>query len=127
MEKKYLNSVDGFILNSRTTQGVVNSLVEKSKPSVIAYPPTDRFGVQLSDEEITERARHNELRILFLGNVMYRKGLHTLLEAVKGLGSKVRVDVIGSLNSELAYTKLIQQLTKKYDLGFFRLSSWSTR
>ncbi len=119
MEKKYLNSVDGFILNSRTTQGVVNSLVEKSKPSVIAYPPTDRFGVQLSDEEITERARHNELRILFLGNVMYRKGLHTLLEAVKGLGSKVRVDVIGSLNSELAYTKLIQQLTKKYDLSSF--------
>jgi glycosyltransferase involved in cell wall biosynthesis len=119
VEKKYLQSVDGFIFNSRTTQGVVNSLLETTRRSVIAYPPTDRFGVQLSKPEIIERARDEKLKILFLGNVMYRKGLHTLLEAVKDPRSKVRVDVVGSLTSEPTYTMLVQELISKYSLSSF--------
>ena len=78
VEKKYLQSVDGFIFNSQTTKGVVNSLLGNSKPEVVAYPPTDRFGEAISEEEISERATSNELKILFLGNVIERKGLHTL-------------------------------------------------
>jgi glycosyltransferase involved in cell wall biosynthesis len=117
VEKAYLNSVDGFIFNSRTTERVVNSLIENRKPSVTAYPPTDRFGSPLSEDEITERAKNNDLRILFLGNVIYRKGLHTLLEAVKGLKFKVRVDVVGSLTTEPVYTKLIQEIIAKNQLS----------
>jgi glycosyltransferase involved in cell wall biosynthesis len=83
VEKKYLQSVDGFIFNSKTTKGVVNSLIGNNKPSVIAYPPTDRFGDAISEEEIRERATSVELKILFLGNVIERKGLHTLLEAIR--------------------------------------------
>ena len=106
VEKKYLRSVDGFIFNSKTTKGVVSYLVGDDKPSVIAYPPTDRFDdVLLSDDEIKERANSEELRVLFLGNVIYRKGLHTLLEAVKRLWSKVRVDVVGGLTTEPTYAK----------------------
>jgi glycosyltransferase involved in cell wall biosynthesis len=103
VEKKYLQSVDGFIFNSKTTESVVTRLVGGSKPSIIAYPPTDRFGDVISEGEIRERANSNELRILFIGNVIYRKGLHTLLEAVKGLRSKVRIDVVGGLTSEPRY------------------------
>src|SRR6266540_5263913 len=103
VEQKYLRSVDGFVFNSRTTERVVNSLLENKKPNVVAYPPTDQFGVLLSENEIRERAKADELRILFLGNVIYRKGLHTLLEAVKDLrqslelaeGSRVQVDIVG--------------------------------
>jgi glycosyltransferase involved in cell wall biosynthesis len=117
VEKSYLNSVDGFIFNSKTTQGVVQSLIKNPKPGVIGYPPTDRFGAPLSEAEIMERARNDELKILFLGNVLYRKGLHTLLEAVKELRSKVRVEVVGSLTSEPAYTRLIQELISRYNLS----------
>jgi len=127
VEKKYLNSVDGFIFNSRTTERAVNSLLENRKPGVVAYPPTDQFGVLLSENEIRERAKTDEFRILFLGNVIYRKGLHTLLEAVKDLrqspelaeGSKVQVDIVGSLNSEPAYVKLIQEFIVKNHLSPF--------
>ena len=105
VEKKYLQSVDGFIFNSKTTQGVVNGLIGNGKPSVVAYPPTDRFGGVISENRIRERAKGNELRILFLGNVIYRKGLHTLLEAVKSLKSKVRVDVVGGLAAEPTYAE----------------------
>ena len=59
VEKKYLQSVDGFIFNSKTTKSVVSSLIGNSKPSVIAYPPTDRFGESISEEEIKARASQN--------------------------------------------------------------------
>ena len=36
VEKKYLQSIDGFIFNSKTTERAVNSLMEHNKPSVIA-------------------------------------------------------------------------------------------
>jgi glycosyltransferase involved in cell wall biosynthesis len=105
VEKKYLQSVDGFIFNSRTTERVVNSLLENRKPGLVAYPPTDRFGEPISENEIISRAQTSPLRILFLGNVIYRKGLHTLLEAVGIQRSAFRVDVVGSLTSEPAYAK----------------------
>ncbi len=81
VEKKYLQSVDGFIFNSKTTKGVVNSLIGNGKPAVVAYPPTDRFGEVISEEEIKTRANQNPLRVLFLGNIIERKGLHTLLRS----------------------------------------------
>ena len=119
VEKKYLQSVDGFIFNSQTTKGVVNGLIGNNKPDVVAYPPTDRFGNAISEEEIKERSKKKELRILFLGNVMGRKGLHTLLEAVKGLKSKVIVDVVGSLTSEPKYAKQMQEFINQNDLSSF--------
>jgi glycosyltransferase involved in cell wall biosynthesis len=103
VEKKYLQSVDGFIFNSKTTQKVVHGLIGDGKPHIIAHPPTDRFDGMISESEIRERTQGNGLRILFLGNVIQRKGLHTLLKAVKGLTSKVRVDVVGGLTSEPRY------------------------
>lgn len=108
VEKKYLQSVDGFIFNSETTKSVVNSVMEHGKPSVVAFPPTDRFGEAISEEEIKERGKQKELRVLFLGNVMGRKGLITLLEAVKDQKSKVVLDVVGSLNVEPEYAKQMQ-------------------
>lgn len=119
IEKKYLQSVDGFIFNSQTTKHVVNSLIGSSKPDVVAYPPTDRFGDAISESEIEERGKKKELHILFLGNVMGRKGLHTLLEVVKGLKSKVIVDVVGSLTSEPEYAKQMQEYVAQNDLSSF--------
>ncbi len=119
IEKRYLQSVDGFIFNSKTTKGVVNGLIGSEKPDVIAYPPTDRFGDAISEREIEERGKRKELHILFLGNVMGRKGLHTLLEAVKDLKSKVVVDVVGSLSAEPEYAKQIQSFIADNHLSSF--------
>ncbi|MBL8063589.1 MAG: glycosyltransferase family 4 protein [Anaerolineales bacterium] len=119
VEKKYLASVDGFIFNSETTKGVVNEVVDHGKPSVVAFPPTDRFGEAMSEQEIEERSRKKELKILFLGNVISRKGLHTLLEAVKDLKSQVVVDVVGSLTSDLEYVQSIQTYITEHHLSSF--------
>jgi glycosyltransferase involved in cell wall biosynthesis len=113
VERKYLQNVDGFIFNSKTTGGVVTRLIESSKPSVVAYPPTDRFGEAISKEKIMERARGNELRVLFLGNVIYRKGLHTLLTALSRImrtdNLRYKLDVIGGLHAEPTYASEMQK------------------
>ena len=117
IERKYLRSVNGFIFNSKTTKKTVLNLLHEDKPSVLAYPPVDEFGAPISQHDIRERAIRDNFRILFLGNVIYRKGLHTLLEAVKGLNSKVHVDVVGSLTYEPSYVSLIQEIIEKNQLS----------
>lgn len=126
IEKKYLQSVDGFIFNSQTTKNVVNSLLNRkgdpsqtrnlhnhkgrvALPSIVAYPPTDRFGETISEAEIIERSKVKELKIIFLGNVMKRKGLHTLLRAISNLQSPVSLDIVGSLNVDSKYAKQMQE------------------
>lgn len=112
IEKKYLNSVDGCVFNSQTTQSVVNGLVVNGKPSVVAYPPTDRFGEAITEHEIIERAKSEEFRILFLGNIIERKGLHTLLDALamgqNGILS-YKLDVVGSLTIDPIYANAAQK------------------
>jgi glycosyltransferase involved in cell wall biosynthesis len=121
IEKKYLHSVDGFIFNSKTTQGVVNDLIGNDKPGIVAYPPTDRFGGMLTESEIRERAKSNELRILFLGNVIYRKGLHTLLKALSRVGrdniSSYKLDVVGGLTSEPRYVREMERYVSAHSLS----------
>ncbi len=106
VEKKYLRSVDGFIFNSKTTEGVVNGLMVNRKPAIVAYPPTDRFSDRvISEDEIRERAGSDEFRILFLGNVIYRKGLHTLLRAINGQRLTISVEIVGGLTAEPQYAE----------------------
>jgi len=110
IEQKYLRSVDGFIFNSETTKKVVNGLLNNEKRSVLAYPPTDRFGEILSEEEIIERAKSPTLRILFVGNLIHRKGLHTLLEALSILQPfSFSLDVVGSTTSDPAYAQAVKR------------------
>ena len=110
IEKRYLNSVDGFIFNSETTKSVVNVIMENSKPDIVAYPPTDRIGVGITEIEIETRAKEpGPLRILFLGNVINRKGLHTLIEAVSHQPSAYRLDVAGGLTAEPKYAHAMQK------------------
>ena len=111
IEKTYLRSVDGFIFNSRTTGQVVHALIGDKAACVTAYPPTDRFGSRLSDAAVASRARQpGPLRLVFLGNVIARKGLHTLLAAISGLPARsVSLDVVGSLTADPGYARKVQR------------------
>jgi glycosyltransferase involved in cell wall biosynthesis len=117
IEKQYLGSVDGLIFNSKTTRKTVEALLNHGKPGIVAYPPTDRFGEPLSEQDILHRTRAGELRILFLGNVIPRKGLHTLLQAIRDQPAAFRLDVVGSLTSEPSYVMQIQKMIAENGLS----------
>ena len=108
VEKKYLQSVDGFIYNSKTTKAVVNELIGNRLPEVVAFPPTDRFEKEISEEEIEERSKKKDLHILFLGNVIERKGLITLLQAMRLSTFDFRLDIVGSLVTDPIYAKQME-------------------
>jgi len=111
IERRYLAAVSGFIFNSRATQDSVEALVGRGKPSVMALPAANRFTVRLPQEDLAARAREpGPLRLLFLGNVIPRKGLHTLLEALARLPREGwRLTVVGGLEVDRAYMQQIQQ------------------
>jgi glycosyltransferase involved in cell wall biosynthesis len=118
-ERRYLASVDGFILNSETTQRTVAALVKNDRPQVIAYPAGNRFGTPLSVEIIDERAhRPGPLELLFLGNVIPRKGLLPLLKALAGADRDIwRLSVAGGLDFDPAYAAETRQLARQLDLS----------
>jgi glycosyltransferase involved in cell wall biosynthesis len=119
IERDYLNSVDGFIFNSRTTRDAVHALNSSGKPNLIAYPPTDRFRTGLSETLLAKRSvQSSQLRLIFLGNLIPRKGLHTLLMAISCLpANSVILDVIGSRKVDQNYDGKIQDQVRTLGLG----------
>jgi glycosyltransferase involved in cell wall biosynthesis len=116
VERSYLNSVDGFVFNSSTTRSEVERLTGTGKPYVVAYPGRDRFDVPFTKDQIAERAKQaGPLRILFLGNVIPRKGLHTLIDALTFLPREIwQLEVVGSLNVDSNYVHSIRhQIARK--------------
>lgn len=123
VERAYLTSVTGFIFNSQTTRRVVTDLVGE-RPSLVAPPGGDRFQARLSVADIV--ARTNEpgpLRLLFVGNVIPRKGLHTLLAALAQLPSESTcLDIVGDTAVDPAYTQMWQQQRRENVKWHGRLS-----
>lgn len=113
VERGYLKGVDGFIFNSQTTQQAVQDAGVNlaQKPYVIAYPAGDQLKPDILDDEIVARAMQpGLLRVLFLGNLIPRKGLHTLLEALESLPPETcHLSVVGNMQTDPGYTASIRR------------------
>ena len=126
VERSYLRSVDGFIFNSRTTQQAVAGLRGESEEErgesenlaplggVIAYPAANHLPVP--DENAVEEligARESDagpLRILFVGNLIARKGLHHLIAALSRLPqADWLLDVVGDEAVDGAYAAALRR------------------
>ncbi|MFA5699950.1 MAG: glycosyltransferase family 4 protein [Desulfuromonas sp.] len=139
-ERRYLRSVDGVILNSRSTHHLVNELLHgKMPPHVIAVPAADHQMAFLPEAERTETSgaetfeaetsgvaaaerrsasKHPRLNILYVGNVIHQKGLHLLLKALEGTErDHMRLTVAGRLDMEPGYVKHIHRIIRRKKLG----------
>ncbi len=107
VERHYLSSVDGFVYNSKDTRRAVEHCIGHQKPSVVASPGGDRFAQTITEAEIVERAaQKGPRRILFLGNVIPRKGLHILFDALEELRTTDwALTVVGSLIMDERYVR----------------------
>lgn len=111
VEQAYLRRVDGFIFNSLTTRQTVQKLRPGPLSGVIAYPAGDRFKERLGLEQITARAHApGPLRLLFVGNLIPRKGFGLLVQALRRLPpSAWQLQVAGRLDADPQYARRVFQ------------------
>jgi glycosyltransferase involved in cell wall biosynthesis len=105
VESDYLAGVDGFVFNSVTTRSTVEGLIGNNRPSVVAFPGRDGVRPDMTRAAVERRALETgPLRILFVGSLIPRKELHTLLAALARLPrDSWRLDVVGSPKTDPAY------------------------
>ncbi len=111
VEKHYLDHVDGFVFNSCTTRDTVWRLTAADRPHVVAPPGGDRLGVPLSPAVIRARAQAPApLRLLFLGNLISRKGLLPLIHALAELTHRAwQLRVVGRRDMDAVYVRRVRQ------------------
>lgn len=123
VEAAFLRGVDGWLCNSRATLASVKKLAGESAaarlPSLVAPPGGDRLQLEISAEQIARRAwQPGPLRLLSLGNVIPRKGLHTLMAALRRLPrGDYTLEVIGNLEVAPAYTRRLRREVESSDLN----------
>jgi glycosyltransferase involved in cell wall biosynthesis len=82
VERAYLRSVDAFVFTSHSARAAVEARVGACR-GLVVHPAGNRLGPVPSEREIYERAHEpGPLRIIFVGNIIARKGLDVLLGAL---------------------------------------------
>lgn len=119
LEKRYLRSVDAFVFNSETTRQTVEVLLGKKTRNVVATPGGDRLPRSVTAERVAARALEDgPLRILFVGNLIPRKGLHRLLEALHSLRAHhFRLDVVGREDCDPGYVASLRKQAREAGLA----------
>lgn len=105
VERHYLNSVDAFIYNSQTTRRAVEMMIGRSRPHVVAFPGGNRLSPNSALPPDRGYSSDEPLRLLFVGNLIPRKGLHTLLAALAAVAGEWRLRVVGNPGVDPAYAR----------------------
>jgi glycosyltransferase involved in cell wall biosynthesis len=110
IETPYLRSVDGFIFNSHATRKTVEKLAGAGTAAVVAFPGANRYSLSISSREIVFRAQEaGPLRLVFLGSLIPRKGLHTLLTALSLVPPDLwQLVVVGSFTENPEYVQQVR-------------------
>ncbi len=111
VERRYLDTLDACLTNSRATLASVHRLLGRQLPGVIAPPGIQDFPRLPTAAEIAARVQApGPRRLLFVGNVIPRKGLHVLVRALEGLrGQEWHLTVAGNLRLAPRYVRRIQR------------------
>lgn len=121
IERRYLHSLDGYLANSRTTQGTVEKLLQRRVPSLVAYPAADQLPVRepaVTPEELAARSQApGPLRVLFVGNIIPRKGLHTLISALALVNrGHWTLSIVGSEAIDPRYARAVRKQVAQANL-----------
>jgi len=117
IERSYLMGMDGWVCNSQSTLESAQILTRHTPSTIIAYPGRDHIQPAITESEITERAlAPGPMRFVFLGSVIRRKGLETLILAIRHLPKDTwQLEIIGDDRVDPSLTTRIQ--SKIHTLG----------
>lgn len=118
VEKRYLDGVDGFIFNSRTTRLEVARMSPGRRPHVVARPAGNRMESHLTAAAVRDRAlQPGPLRLLFVGMVTPRKGLVPLICALSRFSAfDWRLDVVGDPAVDPVYAERARTLAVSLEM-----------
>lgn len=114
LERNYLESVDAAVCVSRATREAVSRLA--GVPGTVAWPGRDRFDPRIDDAAIRERAHDGALEVLFVGNLVPRKGLDTLIEGLARVRGDWQLTVVGE-STDPDYAGSIRRSVEKRGLA----------
>lgn len=117
-ERTMLGACDLVIANSRSTSEAAQRMGLPAEAIVVVYPG---FDVDLATPRHARRGHGT--RLLFVGNLDPRKGLHTLVEAIHLLKDpEIVLDVLGDESSHPRYARRVRRLVANRGLeGAVRL------
>lgn len=119
IERRYFQSLDGFIFNSQTTRASVAALIDLKQPSLVAYPGGDRLGCLAADADIEAKCRRaGPLKLIFVGNLTPNKGVLPLISGLARLPqASWRLSLIGSLTMDRGHVQKVRNLIARRGLG----------
>jgi glycosyltransferase involved in cell wall biosynthesis len=111
--------VDAFVFNGEVTRQSVRLLRGGAAPGMVAPPGGDRLGRGITEAESDARAAAGApFRLLFIGNLIPRKGLLTLLRALAtGARADWRLTVVGSRAVDPAHVRQVDRFVTERGLG----------
>lgn len=121
IERRYLRSVDAFIYNSQTTQRVVEDLLGRPRPNMVARPAGDRLKPRITPAEIDRRAwRPGPFKLAFLGALIRRKAPHLIVEALAQLPQgEFELHLAGGTEVEAGYVARLKARITRRNLSRF--------
>ncbi len=124
VEQRYLATVDGFIFNSQSTRENTFALLNEQRPSVVCPPAADHVFKKEKLLPSSEKPRdEGPFKLLFLGNVIARKGILVLLEALQKLRNiDWRLTIAGDLTVDPKVVRKARQLADAS--GMMQRISW---
>lgn len=121
VERTFFARADGFIFNTPFTKDSVQRLFPNRLPSVIGLP-SGNFPRKDPEEGPRPMEEGEALTLLFVGNVIKRKGLHSLLEALLILNAEGKnvvktLLVAGNVHVDPAYVRGLYTMAARLPPG----------
>ena len=117
-ERRYLGGVDGAVFCCDATRASAERLVGRPLRGTVAHPCADHLDAPATEAAIRGRAsRGGPLRVVSVANVVPRKGLLVLVEALARLPrDRWQLTVVGSLAMDRAYVRRVRRRVARLGL-----------
>jgi glycosyltransferase involved in cell wall biosynthesis len=118
VEGRWMNSLDTVIVNSRNTLLEAKKQLHSENHRILIAPPGYQIISKAFSPKGANPSKSDHVVILYVGQIIRRKGLHLLLEALAPLAElNWELNVVGDLNCDKDYLSEVTTLVEQFGLA----------